>query len=308
MFNIFGLIVVAMIWFANIAFSAQNPTAYQIKPDCSTWNKNLNCSMTNQQLVDNAVDQLSTSSMVYPDVGIAVSTGTGWASSISTTYFYPASNPNSYIPLSALSAGVGIGIGTTGVITNTEPDQTVVLSNGTGISVSGTYPNFTITNTSPSSGGTVTEVKTSPPLIGDITSSGTLGIGTATTSTDGYLTHGDWNTFNNKQPSGSYLTTVTADSPLSGSGTSGSHLVFTNPGYISNVGIGTANTITYWDSTNTIGSLNTGTYPSLTELSYVKGVTSSIQTQINNDISSQWKTTNTNDVYLPNNGNVESAQ
>jgi hypothetical protein len=41
-------------------------------------------------------------------------------------------------------------------ITNTAPDQTVVLNNGTGISVSGTYPNFTITNTSPSSGGTVT--------------------------------------------------------------------------------------------------------------------------------------------------------
>ena len=78
-----------------------------------------------------------------------------------------------------------------------------------------------------------------------------------------------------------YLSTVTADSPLSGSGTSGSHLVFTNPGYISNVGIGTANTISYWDTTSTIGSLNTGTYPSLTELSYVKGVTSAIQTQIN---------------------------
>ena len=32
-------------------------------------------------------------------------------------------------------------------ITNTAPDQTVVLTNGTGISVTGTYPNFTITNT-----------------------------------------------------------------------------------------------------------------------------------------------------------------
>ena len=32
-------------------------------------------------------------------------------------------------------------------ITNTAPDQTVVLNNGTGISVTGTYPNFTITAT-----------------------------------------------------------------------------------------------------------------------------------------------------------------
>ena len=46
------------------------------------------------------------------------------------------------------------------------------------------------------------------------------------------------------------------------------------------VGIGTANTITFWPTTTTIGSLPTDTYPSLTELSYVKGATSNIQTQI----------------------------
>ena len=40
-------------------------------------------------------------------------------------------------------------------INNTAPDQTVVLTAGTGISTSGTYPNFTITNTSPSLGGDV---------------------------------------------------------------------------------------------------------------------------------------------------------
>ena len=41
-------------------------------------------------------------------------------------------------------------------ITNTAPDQTVVLNGGTGISISGSYPNFTITNDYPSLGGTVT--------------------------------------------------------------------------------------------------------------------------------------------------------
>lgn len=46
-------------------------------------------------------------------------------------------------------------------------------------------------------------------------------------------------------------------------------------------GTGTANQITYWATSGTVGSLNTTTYPSLTELSYVKGVTSDIQTQIN---------------------------
>ena len=47
-------------------------------------------------------------------------------------------------------------------------------------------------------------------------------------------------------------------------------------------GSGTTNEITYWVDSNTLGSLTTATYPSLTELSYVKGVTSAIQTQLNN--------------------------
>ena len=56
----------------------------------------------------------------------------------------------------AASAGTGISVSgspitTSGtiLITNTAPDQTVVLSDGTGIATSGTYPNFTITNTAP---------------------------------------------------------------------------------------------------------------------------------------------------------------
>jgi hypothetical protein len=49
-------------------------------------------------------------------------------------------------------------------------------------------------------------------------------------------------------------------------------------------GTGTSNEITYWATSGTVGSLTTATYPSLTELSYVKGVTSDIQTQINNKI------------------------
>jgi hypothetical protein len=51
---------------------------------------------------------------------------------------------------SALSAGTGITYSsTTGQITNSSPDQTVSLTSGTGISTSGTYPNFTIANTAP---------------------------------------------------------------------------------------------------------------------------------------------------------------
>lgn len=43
----------------------------------------------------------------------------------------------------------------------------------------------------------------------------------------------------------------------------------------------TANTIASFDGSKNVTSLSTGTYPSLTELSYVKGATSAIQTQIN---------------------------
>lgn len=46
-------------------------------------------------------------------------------------------------------------------------------------------------------------------------------------------------------------------------------------------GSGTTNEIAYFTAAQVIASLTTATYPNLTELSYVKGVTSAIQTQLN---------------------------
>ena len=46
-------------------------------------------------------------------------------------------------------------------------------------------------------------------------------------------------------------------------------------------GSGTTNEIAYFTGSTALGSLPVATYPSLTELSYVKGVTSAIQTQLN---------------------------
>ena len=101
---------------------------------------------------------------------------------------YPASNPSGYGTgsVTSVAATAGTGISVTGSpittsgtlnITNTAPDQTVILTAGTGISTSGTYPNFTITNTSPSSGGTVTSVASGTGLTGGpITTTGTLSI------------------------------------------------------------------------------------------------------------------------------------
>jgi len=53
----------------------------------------------------------------------------------------------------------------------------------------------------------------------------------------------------------------------------------------------TASTIAHFDGSKRIKSLATSTYPSLTELSYIKGVTSAIQTQINAKVPSLTKVT-----------------
>jgi hypothetical protein len=45
-------------------------------------------------------------------------------------------------------------------------------------------------------------------------------------------------------------------------------------------GTGTLNELTYWTGVSSIGALTTATYPSLTELSRVKGLTSAVQTQL----------------------------
>ena len=111
------------------------------------------------------------------------------------------------------TAGTGISI--TGAypnqtIANTAPDQTVALTAGTGIGVSGTYPNFTITNTSPSSGGTVTSVTASTPLSSTGGTTPNISIPQANSSQDGFLTSTDWNSFNNKQDALTLTTTGTS--------------------------------------------------------------------------------------------------
>jgi hypothetical protein len=65
--------------------------------------------------------------------------------------------------------------------------------------------------------GTITSITASAPLTGGtITSTGTIGIPEANTTTDGYLSSTDWNTFNNKG-SGT-VTSVSGTSPISSTG------------------------------------------------------------------------------------------
>lgn len=274
-----------------------------------------------QPITSGAIDTTNISNF-YLKVRGLLSAGTG-ISYNNTTGVITNSAPDQTVALTS-----GTGISATGTypnftIANTAPDQTVALTAGTGIGVSGTYPNFTITNNSPSSGGTVTSVTsantdasvantTTTPVItinsapklttartiqgvsfdgttninpingtgfvkasgttlsydnstyltsvdtGNIsnfylkvrglhsstapitysTTTGIIGITQATTSTNGYLSSTDWNTFNGKGTVSS-IGLTSSDITVGGSGspitTSGTYTL-TLPTINSNVG------------------------------------------------------------------------
>jgi hypothetical protein len=70
----------------------------------------------------------------------------------------------------------------------------VAITGAGGAVVTGTYPNFTVTTPS----GTVTSVSGTAPIASSGGATPAISISQATTSTDGYLSSTDWNTFNGK--------------------------------------------------------------------------------------------------------------
>jgi hypothetical protein len=113
----------------------------------------------------------------YPNYVISSSAGGGTVTSID------------------VDGGTGISVSPAGpittsgtfTVTNTAPDQVVVLNSGTGISVSGTYPNFTITNSLPSATYTVDNGLTATPTSDNFQLGGTL-INDTTVNTAGFNT------------------------------------------------------------------------------------------------------------------------
>ena len=109
----------------------------------------------------------------------------------------------------AISAGTGISYdSSTGVVTNSAPDQTVSLTGAGTTSISGTYPNFTITSAD-STVGTVTSVGgtgtvSGISLSGTVTSSGNLTLG-------GTLDLSSPPTIGNTTPNTGRFTTLTVD-------------------------------------------------------------------------------------------------
>jgi hypothetical protein len=143
-----------------------------------------------------------------PDQIVAITAGTG----TSVTGTYPnftisATGTGGTVTSVDLTAGTGISVSggpitTSGsiTVTNTAPDQIVSLTGAGTTSVSGTYPNFTITSNDQYV-GTVTSIATTAPITGGtITTTGTIGITQSGTASDGYLSSTDWNTFNSKEP------------------------------------------------------------------------------------------------------------
>jgi hypothetical protein len=127
-------------------------------------------------------------------VANALTAGTGISYSAGTTYNgSTAITINNSAPDQTVVLTGGTGISTSGTypsftITNTLPDQVVALTGAGTTSISGTYPNFTITSndqytgtvTSVSGTGTVNGIS----LSGTVTSSGSLTLGGALTGVD----------------------------------------------------------------------------------------------------------------------------
>ncbi len=145
--------------------------------------------------------------------------------------------------VASLVAGTGIsltnnsGEGATPTITNSAPDQTVVLTAGSNVSISGTYPNFTIASTDTN---TTYTASTGLSLTGtvfsiDSTVATLSGAQTLTNKTINASQLVDASVTNAKLANSSV--TVTAGSGLSGGGAValGSSITLTNAGVTSNV-------------------------------------------------------------------------
>jgi hypothetical protein len=111
-----------------------------------------------------------------------------------------------------LTAGTGISVSGGPItssgsitVTNTAPDQVVSLTGAGTTSISGTYPNFTVTSNDQFT-GTVTAVTGTAPVVSSGGNTPAISMAAATGSVDGYLTSTDWTTFNSKAPAVTYTT------------------------------------------------------------------------------------------------------
>lgn len=208
--------------------------------------------------------------------------GIEWGSGLTGTVFGPAIHNDNYIPLwnGANSKLLKNGLEFTSLATI----STIVARNGSGNSYFNNVFATNIVAGSVSTQGYVKIYNGVNTYWGEIVSGAYSGARTYTLP--------DINSSTFIMDGGSYsnpnwITTLAETKVLpSQTGNNGKFLTTngTSTSWITTGGYGTINEIAYFNSASTIASLAVATYPSLTELSYVKGVTSAVQTQINSKI------------------------
>ncbi len=120
------------------------------------------------------------------------------------------------------------------------------------------------------------KINTTAPLTGggDLSADRTLAITQAGAAADGYLSSTDWNTFNNKQPAGNYITALTGDVTATGPGSAAAALATVN----SNVG-----TFTYASVTVNAKGLVTAASSGATPITGTPGTLTSATTNVATD-------------------------
>lgn len=134
---------------------------------------------------------------------------------------------------------------------------------GTGLSFSGGTLACTVV-------GTVTSVSATSPVVSSGGATPTISLPAANTSTSGYLTSTDWNTFNSKQPAGSYAPATSGTDILIGNGSGGFGTLFVGDGLqyasstISIKGMTGASNLLYETGTGGFAAVTIGTGLSFT--------------------------------------------
>ena len=188
---------------------------------------------------------------------LSVDTANGFAGTVTT----PSTTPE--ITLSTTVTGMVKGDGTalsaaTSGVDFAPPTSGTSILYGNG---SGGFSNVTIgsgvsfaggTLSATGSGGTVTSVTGTAPIASTGGTTPVIRISQSGASSNGYLSSTDWNTFNNKQPAGTYVTSVTGSGNIASSGGTTPNITFTGTLPIANGG-------TNGTATPTAGAVAVGT-------------------------------------------------
>jgi len=240
-------------------------------------------------LLKNGVIPNATSSYVglgSNGAGITITTKPS-ATVYNNNFYFPASS-NTYTFPSATGT-----IALTSNLSSYVPTSRQLTINGTAYDLSAdrTWSVGTVTSVAALTLGTTGTDLSSTVATGTTTPVITLNVPTASATNRGALSSTDWSTFNGKESALTFSsplvrTTNTISIPAATTSVNGylTSTDWTTFNSKANALSGTINTIAYWNSSTTISSLALATYPSLTELSYVKGVTSAIQTQLGTKI------------------------